>query len=194
MGTRVLCPRNLEIFGEGKPAEFIYKMVSGTVRACKVLDDGRRQVTAFHMAGEVFGLEIGQHHRFSAEAIVDTVILTLKRSAVLGIAARDGNIARQLWVVTAQELQRVQDHMLVLGCMNAKQRVGSFLLQMAKLGSGTNCIELPMSRQDIADYLGLTIETVSRAMTQLEHDAAIRLPTSRRIVLRDRAALSHLNP
>ncbi len=83
--------------------------------------------------------------------------------------------------------------MLVLGCMNAKERVATFLLQMAKRTSGDNELELPMSRQDIADYLGLTIETVSRTITQLENDAAIRLPTSRRIVLRNRAALGRLN-
>jgi CRP/FNR family transcriptional regulator, nitrogen fixation regulation protein len=94
-----------------------------------------------------------------------------------------------LWSLTADALQRVQDHMLVLGCMNAKERVATFLLQMAGRMFGGNELELPMSRQDIADYLGLTTETVSRTITQLENDAAIRLPSSRRIELHDRAAL-----
>jgi CRP/FNR family transcriptional regulator, nitrogen fixation regulation protein len=193
MGARMSHARNAEIFGEGEPAEYIYKVVSGAVRGYKLLDDGRRQVAAFHMPGEVFGLEIGAEHRFSAEAIVDTVVLFVRRSAILSAAARDSDIARQLWTLTAQDLQRVQEHMLVLGCMNAKQRVASFLLQMARRGPESNEIELPMSRQDIADYLGLTIETVSRTMSQLEHDAAIGLPKSRRIVLRNRAALCRLN-
>ena len=193
MGARMSYARNVEIFGEGEPAEYIYKVVSGAVRSCRVLDDGRRQVTAFHMPGEVFGLEIGEEHRSSAEAITDTVIVIVKRTAILSLAARDGEMARQLWTLTAEELQRVQDHLLVLGCMNAKQRVASFLLEMARHRSGSNEVELPMSRQDIADYLGLTIETVSRIMTQLEQDATIGLPTSRRIVLRNRAALSRLN-
>jgi len=193
MGTRISYARNVEIFGEGEPAECLYKMLSGAVRSCKLLDDGRRQVTAFHMPGEVFGLEIGADHRLSAEAISDASILIVKRSAMLALAARDADIARQLWTLTAHDLQRVQDHMLVLGCMNAKERVASFLLQLATRGVGSNEIELPMPRQDIADYLGLTIETVSRTMTQLENDAAIGLSTSRRIVLRDRAALSRLN-
>ena len=115
------------------------------------------------------------------------------RSAMLALAGRDGEVARQLWTLTADALQRVQDHMLVLGCMNAKERVANFLLQLAKRVSGGDELELPMSRQDIADYLGLTIETVSRTMTQLENDATIGLPTSRHIVLRNRAALGRLN-
>jgi len=193
MGTRICYARNVEIFGEGEPAEYLYKVISGSVRSCKLLDDGRRQVTGFHMAGEVFGLELDEEHHFSAEAVNDAIVLVVKRSAIVGLAARDADIARQLWAMTARELQRVQDHMLVLGCMNAKQRVATFLLRMTLRGSGGNEIELPMSRQDIADYLGLTIETVSRTMTQLENDAAIGLESSRRIVLRNRAALTRLN-
>jgi len=193
MGARMSYARNVEIYGEGEPAEYLYKVISGAVRITKLLDDGRRQVTAFHLPGEIFGLELGNEHRFSAEAITDSSILVVKRSAVLALAGRDGEVARQLWTLTADALQRVQDHMLVLGCMNAKERVASFLLQLAKRVSGGDELELPMSRQDIADYLGLTIETVSRTMTQLENDAAIGLPTSRRIVLRNRAALGRLN-
>lgn len=193
MGTRISYARNVEIFGEGEPAEYLYKVITGSVRSCKLLDDGRRQVTGFHMAGEMFGLELDEEHHFSAEAVNDAVVLVVKRSAIVGLAARDADIARQLWAMTARELQRVQDHMLVLGCMNAKQRVATFLLHMALRGSSGNEIELPMSRQDIADYLGLTIETVSRTMTQLENDAAINLESSRRIVLRNRAALTRLN-
>ena len=193
MGTRISYPRNVEIFGQDEPAEYLYKVVSGSVRNCKILDDGRRQVTGFHMAGEVFGLESDEEHHFSAEAVNDAVVLVVKRSAIIALAARDADIARQLWAMTARELHRVQDHMLVLGCMGAKQRVAAFLLQMAPRSSRGDEIELPMTRQDIADYLGMTIETVSRTMTQLEKDAAIGLASARRIVLRNRAALTTLN-
>ena len=193
MGTRISYARNVEIFGEGEPAEYLYTVVSGSVRSCKILDDGRRQVTGFHMVGEVFGIELDEEHQFSAEAVNDAVVLVVKRSAIIGLAARDADIARQLWAMTARELQRVQDHMLVLGCMSAKQRVAAFLLQMAPHSSRGDEIELPMTRQDIADYLGMTIETVSRTMTQLEKDAAIDLASSRRIVLRNRATLTTLN-
>jgi CRP/FNR family nitrogen fixation transcriptional regulator len=193
MGARMSYARNVEIYGEGEPADYLYKVISGAVRVSKLLDDGRRQVTAFHLPGEIFGLELGTEHRFSAEAVSECSILVVKRSAVLALAGRDGEVARQLWSLTADALARVQDHMLVLGCMNAKERVANFLLQLAKRTSGGDELELPMSRQDIADYLGLTIETVSRTMTQLEHDAAITLPSSRRIVLRNRAALGCLD-
>jgi CRP/FNR family transcriptional regulator, nitrogen fixation regulation protein len=94
-----------------------------------------------------------------------------------------------LWQITAQDLQQVQDHMLLLGCMSARERVATFLLKMAKRISGSNEMELPMPRQDIADYLGLTIETVSRTITQLQSDATIGLPTSRHVVLRNHAVL-----
>jgi CRP/FNR family transcriptional regulator, nitrogen fixation regulation protein len=193
MGASISYVRNVEIYGEGEPAEYLYKVLSGAVRSCKLLDDGRRQVTAFHMPGEIFGLEVGDTHSFSAEAVADANIIVVKRDAILALAARDVDIARQLWTLTARELQRVQDHMLILGCMGAKERVAAFLLELAKRFSDSNEIKLPMSRQDIADYLGLTIETVSRTMTQLEHDATITLPTSRRVVLRNRAALKRLN-
>jgi CRP/FNR family transcriptional regulator, nitrogen fixation regulation protein len=193
MGACISYARDVEIYGEGEPAEYLYKLVSGAVRICKVLDDGRRQVTAFQMPGEIFGLEAGGTHSFSAEAVADSTIIVVKRDSILALAARDFDAANQLWTLTARELQRVQDHMLILGCMGAKEKVAAFLLELAKRCSDGNEIKLPMSRQDIADYLGLTIETVSRTMTQLENDATIILATSRRIVLRDRVALKRLN-
>src|ERR1700674_2375202 len=193
MGARIPYARNKEIEGEGEPADYLYKVMSGAVRISKLLDDGRRQVTAFHLAGEIFGLELGKEHHFSAEAISESSILVVKRSTVLALAGRDGEVARQLWTLTADALQRVQDHMLVLGCMNAKERVANFLLQLAKRVSGGDELELPMSRQDIADYLGLTIETGTRTTTHPETAARTGLPPSRHIVLRNRAALGRLN-
>ena len=193
MGACISYVRDVEIYGEGEPPEYVYRVVSGAVRICKLLDDGRRLVTAFQMPGQIFGLEAGGTHSFSAEAIADSTIIVVKRNTILALAARDADIANQLWTLTARELRRVQDHMLILGCMGAKEKVAAFLLELAKRCPDSNEIKLPMSRQDIADYLGLTIETVSRTMTQLENDAAIILPTSRRIVLRNRAALKRMN-
>ena len=184
--------RNSEIYGENEPADYLYKVVSGTVRTYKVLVDGRRQIGGFHLPGDMFGFESGDEHTFSAEAITDCKILVIRRSAVITLAARDNDVAQQMWALTARELQRVQDHIMVL-IKSAQERVASFLLEMAGRAAGGGAVELPMSRQDIADYLGLTIETVSRTLTQLEKTAAIELPTSRRIVLRNRSALSRLN-
>jgi CRP-like cAMP-binding protein len=120
-------------------------------------------------------------------------VLVIRRSAVAALAARDNSVAQQLLAMTGHELSRVQEHLTLL-VKTAQERVAGFLLEMAERAKAAgNEIELPMSRQDIADYLGLTIETVSRTLTQLENSAAIALPTSRRIVLRNRGALNRLN-
>ena len=192
MGAPMSFSRNEEIYGEGEPADYVYKIVSGTVRTYKVLADGRRQIGSFYMPGDIFGLEAGDEHTFSAEAITDSKVLVVKRSALDALAERDNDVARQLWTLTGRELRRVQDHILLL-IKTAQERVVGFLLEMAERRSSGNAVELPMSRQDIADYLGLTIETVSRTLTSLENAAAIEVPTSRRIVLRNRLALSRLN-
>ena len=192
MGAPMSFARNAEIYGENEPADYLYKVVRGAVRTYKVLADGRRQIGAFYMPGDVFGLESGDEHTFSAEAITESKVLVIKRSALILLAARDNDVARQLWALTGRELRRVQDHILLL-IKTAQERVAGFLLEMADRVASGNVFELPMSRQDIADYLGLTIETVSRTLTHLESVAAIEVPTSRRIVLRNRPALSRLN-
>jgi CRP/FNR family transcriptional regulator, nitrogen fixation regulation protein len=189
MGIRMSYASNMEIFGEGEPAEYLYEVVRGLVRRYKMLSDGRRQIVAFHMPGDVFGLEVDECHCFSAEAVNNATILAVKRSMVMGLAARDADFARQLWAVMSREYQRAQNHIVILGCMSARQRVASFLLLMAEQSSGDNEIELSMTRRDIADYLGLTIETVSRTISQFQDDALISVAT-RRVVLRDGAALT----
>jgi CRP/FNR family nitrogen fixation transcriptional regulator len=192
MGAPMPFSRNAEIYGENEPADYLYRVISGAVRTYKVLNDGRRQIGGFYLPGDIFGLECGEEHSFSAEAITECKVLVIKRSSLVSLAARDGEVARQLWTMTAGELQRAQDHIMLL-IKTAQERVAGFLLEMAGRSVSTGEIELPMSRQDIADYLGLTIETVSRTLTQLEKSAAIAVPTSRRIVLRNRAALNRLN-
>jgi CRP/FNR family transcriptional regulator, nitrogen fixation regulation protein len=192
MGAVMPFARNAEIYGEGEPADYVYKVTSGAVRTYKVLSDGRRQIGGFYLAGDVFGLESGDEHTFSAEAVSNSKIVTIKRSALIALAAHDHEVARKLWMLTGNELHRLQDHALAL-IKTAQERVVSFLLEMAARAPTGNRIELPMSRQDIADYLGLTIETVSRTLTQLQHAAAIEVPNSRSIVLRNRDALGRLN-
>jgi CRP/FNR family nitrogen fixation transcriptional regulator len=193
VGAPMRFDRNTEIYGQEEPAEYVYLLISGAVRTHKLLSDGRRQIGAFHLPGDVFGLESGPIHRFSAEAISDASIRVAKRATIVAMAARDGDLARDLWTVTAEKLQRAEDHMLLLGRKNAEERVASFLLDMAKRTPSEFVVELPMSRLDIADYLGLTIETVSRTLTQLENRAAIELPSSRRVNLRNRRALQRLD-
>lgn len=190
MGATMTYPRDSEIFGENEPADYLYKVLSGTVRTYKILSDGRRQVGGFYLPGDIFGIEFADEHTLSAEAISDAKVLVVKRSALSALAGRDPSMAHQLFALTGRELHRVQDRVLLL-IKNARERVATFLLEMAERASEHNTIELPMSRQDIADYLGLTIETVSRTLTSLETASAIEvLPSSRRIVLRNRAALA----
>jgi CRP/FNR family nitrogen fixation transcriptional regulator len=191
MGASMSFARNMEIYGEKEPADYLYKIISGAVRTYKVLIDGRRQIGAFYLPGDIFGLETGEEHAFSAEAVVNSKVLVIKRSVVVSLAAWDNEVARQLWALTGRELQRTQNHILLL-IKTAPERVASFLLEMAERIQSGGEVELPMSRRDIADYLGLTIETVSRMLTHLENASAIALPTSKRIVLRNHAVLKQL--
>jgi CRP/FNR family transcriptional regulator, nitrogen fixation regulation protein len=184
--------RNAEIYGEDEPADYVYKVLQGSVRAYKVLSDGRRQINAFYLPGDIFGLEVGNEHSCSAEAVSNVQVLVVKRSLVMTIADRNTDVAHRLWSMTAGELRRSQNHSLLL-IKTARERVAAFLLDMAERLCTDGAVELPMSRQDIADYLGLTIETVSRTLSQFEGAATIELPASRRIVLRNRSALSRLN-
>jgi CRP-like cAMP-binding protein len=188
MGATMTYPRDSEIFGEDEPAEYLYKVVSGNVRTYKILSDGRRQVGGFYLPGDIFGLEFADEHSLSAEAITDCKVLVVKRSALNALAGRDASVAQQIFALTGRELLHFQDRVLLL-IKSAQERVATFLLEMAQHASG-NVVELPMSRQDIADYLGLTIETVSRTLSALETAAVIEVATSRRIVLRNRAALA----
>jgi CRP/FNR family nitrogen fixation transcriptional regulator len=192
MGASMAFARNSEIYGEDEAADYLYKVISGTVRTYKILADGRRQIQAFHLPGDIFGFELDNEHTLSAEAVVDSRILVVKRSALEALAVRDNSVARELWALTARELQKVQRHVTLL-IKTAQERVVSFLLEMADRAPGGSVVNLPMSRQDIADYLGVTIETVSRTLTGLETAAAIELPSSRRIVLRDHDALARLS-
>jgi CRP-like cAMP-binding protein len=192
-GASMSFRRNAEIYGEGEPADYLYKIVSGTARTYKVLSDGRRQIGGFYLPGDILGLEIAEEHSFSAEAISGCKVLVIKRSVLVRLlAGRQDEITKELWGLIGAELRRVQTRNLLL-IKSAQERVVAFLLDMAERVSTGNSVELPMSRQDIADYLGLTIETVSRTLTRLEKLAAIEISSSRRIVLRNRGALSRLN-
>jgi CRP/FNR family transcriptional regulator, nitrogen fixation regulation protein len=191
MGTPMSFGRNVEIYGEQEYADHLYKVVSGAVRTHTFLIDGRRQIGAFYLPGDMFGLEAGERYAFSAEAIVDTKVLAMRRSGLVARAAWDSEIAAQLWTLTARELRRAQRHTLLL-IKTAPERVASFLLELAEHSRSGDEVELPMSRQDIADYVGLTIESVSRILTQFENASAIEVAACKRIVLRNRATLKRL--
>jgi CRP/FNR family transcriptional regulator, nitrogen fixation regulation protein len=162
------------------------------VRSYKIRINGQRQIAAFSFPGDTFGIEGGEEHAFSADAVADAKILAIKRRMALSLAALDNEIARELWTLTCQEIDRAQSHTLLLS-LKAPERLASFLLEMAARMRSPDEVELPMSRQDIADYVGLTIETVSRELTKLEKASVVGLSTSRRVELLDLAALRRLS-
>lgn len=175
-----------EIFGEDEHADYVYRIVSGAVRTCRILADGRRQIIGFHMPGEVFGCAATEHHRTSAEAITDTRVLVFERSQLERLASHNVEAACRLWAMTARDLEQAEEHVLTLGRRSAVERVGAFLLDLDDRAGVAGTIDLPMTRRDIADYLGLTLETVSRSLSQLQSDGALVLSDARRIALHRR--------
>jgi len=182
-----------EIFAEGDKAAYVYKVLSGVVRTSKLLSDGRRQIDAFHLAGDIFGIEAGDEYRFCAESIGNCVVVAYRRSHLAALTGSDAQLGQDMTMGMMRSLVRAQNHMLLLGRKSALEKIATFLLDMAERTADDSTLDLPMSRTDIADHLGLTIETVSRSFTQLERQGIIGLPSARRIVLSNRAALGRLN-
>ena len=185
--------RGTEIHGENEPADYVYQVKKGAVRSYKLLSDGRRQIGAFHLVGDIFGLTNGENHRFTAEAVVDTTLWLMKRRSLEVISQTDGVLARNLLSLTTRSLQHAEDHMLLLGRKDSLEKVATFLLEMDKRLA--DAMTLPMSRRDIADYLGLTLETVSRGLSRLRRAGAISLAgdTLREITILDRKLLRAVN-
>ena len=181
------------IFSEGDAADSVFEVVSGTLRLHKLLPDGRRQVTGFLCAGHLIGLAPEGTWVYTAEAITDVTLCRYRRPAFERLIDTVPGFARRVLMATSHELRVAQDQMLLLGRKTAAERVASFLLLMAEQ-QGSDEISVPMSRTDIADYLGLTIETVCRSLGQLKRSELIELltPTHGHIVIRDRDELEAL--
>ena len=178
-----------QIYAEGDEARCFYKVVSGVVRTCRFLSDGRRQIDAFHREGDVFGFEAGADHRMAAEAITECTVIAYRRRGLEAVVSQDDRLSRWFFSHAMTCMALAREHSLLLGRASAAQKIGAFLLEIAERDGNGNVIELVMSRQDIADYLGLTIETVSRTLSHLERDGVIGLPTARRVILKDRKIL-----
>lgn len=197
-GIRRTFDKGEELFAEGDVADYFYKVVSGTVRTCKLLSDGRRQIDAFHLRGDVFGLESRDEHRFTAEAVGEVEVLAFPRSRFASLMHGDPTFGDEMVSSMLTSLSRAHEHMLLLGRKTAREKVATFLLDMAaRLTRGKarrDSFDLPMQRTDIADHLGLTIETVSRTLTQMARDGLIELAaTGRAVVLADLAGLHELD-
>ena len=177
LGRKVKFARDEEIYSQGDDVEFLFRLVRGVVRTSRLAADGRRQVGDFYYPGDFFGLEPGPDHRFAAEALTDCEVQIVRRAGVRTFAGA-AELDRAILEATRRELQRVQEHVLLLGRRSARERVATFLVSLVQDGS-TEGVELPMGRQDMADYLGLTIETVSRTITQLQSEAIVEFPSYR---------------
>jgi CRP/FNR family transcriptional regulator, nitrogen fixation regulation protein len=181
--------KDSQIYGEDGPADYVYQVASGAVRSYKLLSDGRCQITAFHLPGDVFGMDVGAIRRMAADAIVDTTVRRVKRRSLEQAAATDMFVGRSLWNMARRDLEHAEDHLLLLGRKTAVERVAAFLLEMDRRLAVTGMLPLPMCRRDIGDYLGLTLETVSRALSQFHDQGILDFSGARHIVLRNRALL-----
>jgi len=187
--------KGTEIYGEKEPADYVYQVKTGAARSYKLLSDGRRQIGAFHLVGDIFGLENSSEHRFTAEAIVDTTVRLIKRRSLELVAESVAMVARNLLSMTTNNLQHAEDHMLLLGRKTSLERVAAFLIEMDRRLTAAGVLALPMCRRDIADYLGLTLETVSRALSRLHELGILGFigNNQRQIVLLDRQQLASLD-
>jgi CRP/FNR family transcriptional regulator, nitrogen fixation regulation protein len=181
-----------EIFGQAEPADYVYQVIEGAVRTHKLLSDGRRQIGAFHLPGDIFGLENGDFHRFTAEAIVETTVRLVNRQSLEREAKNDPAMVRNLLNMTTDNLQHVENHLLLLGRQSATERVAAFLLEMNGRMKATGAMALPMTRRDIGDYLGLTIETISRVLMAYQRKGYLKVGGSlqREIIVLNPAGLA----
>jgi CRP/FNR family nitrogen fixation transcriptional regulator len=189
IGARRSFGRDEEIYAEGDRSDCWFKVVLGTVRICKLMADGRRHIAEFFYAGDCFGLDGVGERTFSAEAVGDVTVMRYPRAETERLLYKRPELAGRMCNMTLRNLAHAQTRMLLLGRMTAAERVATFLLELAERRDVQRALDVPMSRNDIADYLGLTIETVCRVLSAFKRDGAIAIPAPHRIELCDRDAL-----
>lgn len=191
VGVVVSFARETTVFHEGDAAEYYYKVVSGAVRSCKLLADGRRYIADFFLPGDFVGLG-GDHHLFTAEAVSDTILVRYARRSVERLIGEQPRLGKCFLAMLSEGLCSAQAQMLLLGRKTAQEKIASFLLAMAERTGAGDGAKLPMSRTDIGDYLGLTTETVSRIFTQFRHVGVIALKGLNEVHILDRGILTEL--
>lgn len=168
------------VFYEGDDSTYLFNVVTGAVRLTKLLPDGRCQVTGFLFPGDLLGLAVTEVYAYSAEALTDASLCRFARTSLTAIMERFPKLEHRLLGLASNELAQAQEHLMILGRKTATERVATVLLKLAKrIGqqvAGGRVLDLPMTRQDIADYSGLTTETVSRIISRLRQDGVIQTP------------------
>ena len=181
---------------EGETASNFFNITGGTAKLYKLLPDGRRQITGFVGVGHFLGLAVSDTYAFSAEAIDPVKFCRFSRTRLRGLLDDYPAMEKRLLQVASNELVEAQEQMLLLGRKTARERVASFLMAQSKMGVICQMprarFALPMTRGDIADYLGLTIETVSRTLTRLRSDGFIEIPNATDIVILDRRGMEKI--
>ena len=188
IGTRLRFLRNQEIYGQGESGGYWYKVISGTVRISKLRTDGRRHIAEFCLSGDGFGLESTAERSFSAEAVEDVTVMRYPRAVTERLTEENPAVARLLRDMTLKSLAAAQARLMILARMTATERVASFLLELSERNDDEKHLELPMCRCDIGDYLGVTIETVCRVLSDLRRRGVIEV-SPHSITLLDRHAL-----
>lgn len=192
-GTTVAVHSDRQIHGQGDKADCCYRILSGCVRTVKLMEDGRRQIGEFLMAGDLLDFDALGIYDFAAEAVSDVVLRRYPRRMVDALAESNVALTRRLRDMTSISLRMAHARVVLLGRKTASERIASFLLEMAeRLPDGRpNVLNLPMGRSDIADHLGLTIETVCRVLGLLRRDGTLAIERGR-ITVRNGAALEQM--
>jgi CRP/FNR family nitrogen fixation transcriptional regulator len=175
---------------EGDAADYLFLVISGVVRHCKTFENGRRNIVAFYLPGDLFGWSNAKHG-LSVEAAADAMVLFIKRAGLLSIASQEGRVASFLLATTTNDLRRSQEHSLLIN-KSAPCRVATFLAGLWTRSGNLQYLDLPVSHKDIADYLGLTIETLSRTITGLERSGVVSRVSARRLIIRNEMALERM--
>lgn len=194
--THVDVETSRSIFEEAEPAEHVFNVTSGAVKIYKLLPDGRRQITGFLFPGDFLGLTHKESYAYTAEALAPTGLCRFPRRKLEALLDELPKLEQRLLGIASHELAAAQEQMVLLGRKSARERVVSFLLMLsaaeARRGLPNNPVPVPMNRSDIADYLGLTIETVSRTLTQLKSQGLIQLLDEKLIRLAKPEALREI--
>ena len=172
-------------------ADYLMFVVTGVVRSCKICKSGSRSVVSFYLPGDFVGW-VDAKLSLSIEASTDTELLFIKRKGLVSLAAQNVRIANVLLTAATNELARSQEHVLLMS-KSAKCRAATFLTDLWERLGKAQYLDVPMSHQDIADYLGLTIETLSRSITDLERSGLIARVPSRRLILQNHFGLRRVN-
>ena len=184
------------IIDEGEAADYLFNVTGGTVRLYKLLPDGRRQITGFLGVGDFLGIALNEIYAYSAEAVDEVKVCRFPRRKLESLLEELPHLEKRLLGLASNELAQAQDQMVMLGRKTAKEKLVSFLLRLSKrqeaVGAEASPVDLPMSRTDIADYLGLTTETVSRTFSNLKRSQTIRIEQGGRVALPDFEALEEI--